>query len=74
MGKLCFESVVVRKRRRQRATSLFSRIQPGYSLATHPIPGSFEVGMNPGTAISSSAPVVNRGYPLGQILVTTRMQ
>lgn len=30
IGKLCFESVVVRKRRRQRATSLLSRI----SLAT----------------------------------------
>ncbi len=48
--------------------------QPGHPLAPRPIPGSFEVGMNAGTAVSSSAPVVNRGYPLGQIPVTTRMQ
>jgi hypothetical protein len=74
IGKSCFESVVLRNRRRVIATSLFSPTsdrdqpvflhQPGHPLATNFRPGSFEVLMDARAPIASLAHVVRRGDPL----------
>ena len=71
IGKLCLESVVVRNRRRVRATRPLLAHQPGDALAADALAGAPELGVDARAAVPPLAGRVHRHHLLGQILVAT---